>query len=114
RVEPQVVLMGTGGSATLTLYLFKTNIGEPVSAFPDSPPAAQWTWTDEMPKVPAPNGWDPPAKTLGHVQRLEAKKLVDARFDLATERIDSFRARLVIKAVGGPVLLDKTMFLKAH
>ncbi|MEO8876747.1 MAG: hypothetical protein ABI461_14235, partial [Polyangiaceae bacterium] len=82
RVEPQVVLMGTGGSATLTLYLFKTNVGEPESAFPDSPPAAQWTWTDEMPKIPAPEDWAPRAKNVGHVQRLEAKKLVDARFDL--------------------------------
>ena len=113
RVEPQVVLMGTGGAGTLTLYLFKANVGEPASAFPDSPAAATWTWTDESPKNIAPNAGQAPTKNPGHVQRLESKKLIDPRFDFAADRIDTFRARLVLKAVGGAVLLDKTTFLKA-
>jgi hypothetical protein len=108
RVEPTVLLNGTGGSGTLTIYLFKANSGDPASAFPDSPAAATWSWTDEEPKNPAPNA----PKPSGRVQRLEAKKLSDDRFDLTTERIDSFRARIVLRASGGAVMLDKTTFLK--
>jgi hypothetical protein len=109
RVEPTVLLTGNGASGTLTVYLFKAGNGEPTIAFPDTPAAATWTWSDEAPKNQAPNAPKPTPK----VSRLEAKKLVDDRFDLAAERIDAFRARLVMKASNGSVMLDKTTFLKA-
>jgi hypothetical protein len=108
RVEPTVLLTGNGGSGTLTIYLFKTGTNEPTSAFPTSPAAASWTWSDDLPKNQAPNA----PKPTGRISRLEAKKLVDDRFDLSTERIDTFRARIVMKAAGGSVMLDKTTFLK--
>ncbi|MGH7284799.1 MAG: hypothetical protein ACRELY_25010, partial [Polyangiaceae bacterium] len=113
RVEPTVLLSGTGGSGTLTLYLFPAKPGEPASAFPTEHPAAVWTWSDEAPK-PAPNAnpAQKPAKPSPHVQRLESKKLESKDADLAKARIDSFRARLVMTATGGSVSLDKTMFLK--
>ena len=106
RVEPTVLLSGTGGSGTLTLYLFQAKPGEPANAFPSGEPAATWTWSDEAPK-PVPK-----TKPSPHVLRLEAKKLESKDQDLASVRIDSFRARLVMTATGGPVSLDKTTFLK--
>lgn len=114
RVEPSVLLSGTGAKGTLALYLFETKKGDPKDVFPEGTPAASWTWSDDAPK-PAP-GADPAKKAAnpGHVLRLDAKKLSYEGLDLAVERIDSFRARLVLTAAGGAVALDKTMFLKVN
>ncbi len=110
RIEPTVHLSGTGGEGTLDLYLYEAKAGEPSRSFEAGKPAASWTWTDEAPK-PAAAGQAPP-KVAPHVMRLEAKKAVLEGHDLATEGVDTFRARLVLTAKGAPVALDKTTFLK--
>ena len=110
RIEPTVHLSGTGGQGTLELYLWEVKDGEPVPAFDTVKPAAAWTWADDAPKPSAP-GQDLP-KVAPRVLRLEAKKAELEGHDLSSERIDRFRARLVITAKAGAVALDKTTFLK--